>query len=121
MVMLTDQDCHDLITINRLDEILTSACNDQVVKMAAITRSTMRRSEAYTIIREDVIQQVRLDRIKQAQDEESWIANLKLYLDGDVTELGATETKYSAVIVPGYVVDEGGLLYYLPAIGNIFR
>ena len=67
--------------------------NDQVIKMAAITRSTIRSRETLTIIQEDVIQQMRLDHIKQAQDEECWIANLKLNLVGDVTELGATEEK----------------------------
>ena len=91
MVMLTNQDCYNRSAINRLDETLTPACNDQVIKMEAITRSTIRRCEAFTIIQEDMIQQVRLDRIKQAQDEGS--LNLKLYLDGDVTELGATEAK----------------------------
>ena len=50
MVTLTDQDCYNLITINRLPEILTPACSDQVIKMAAITRSTVRRREAYTIM-----------------------------------------------------------------------
>ena len=84
----TDQDCHDLSGINRLDEILMPAGNDQVIKMAAITRSTMRRREALTIIQEDVIQQMRLDRIKKAKDEESWIAKLKLYLVGDAAKLG---------------------------------
>ena len=77
--MLTDQDYHDLSAINRLDEILTPGYNDQVIKMAAITRSTMRRREAFTHIQEDVVQEMRHDRIKQAQDEEIRIANLALH------------------------------------------
>ena len=77
--MLTDQDYHDLSAINRLGEILTPGYNDQVIKMAAITRSTMRRREAFTPIQEDVVQEMRLDRIKQAQDEEIRIANLALH------------------------------------------
>ena len=48
-----------------------------------------------SIIQEDVVQQMRLDRIKQAQDEESWIDDLWLYIVGDVTELGAVEAKVS--------------------------
>ena len=95
--MLTNQDCYNRSAINRLDETLTPACNDQVIKMEAITRSTIRRCEAFTIIQEDMIQQVRLDRIKQAKDEESRIANLNYYLVVHVTELGATEAKASAV------------------------
>ena len=55
--------------INRLDEILMPACTDRVIDMALITRSTMRGLKALTIIQEDVVQQMRLDRIKQAQDE----------------------------------------------------
>ena len=47
------------------------ACTDRVINMALITRSTMRGLKALTIIQEDVVQQMRLDRIKQAQDEES--------------------------------------------------
>ena len=90
------------------------AGNDQVIKMVPITRSTMRRCRGFTSIQEDVIQQMRLDRKKQAQDEESWIDNLKLDLVGDVTELGATEVKASAVTAPDYVVDEGGLFYFCP-------
>ena len=56
--MLTDQDRHDPKSINRLDEILMPAGNDQVIKMEAMKRSTMRRREALTIIQKDVIQQM---------------------------------------------------------------
>ena len=78
MVTLTEQNCHDLQAMNRLDETLVPATNNIVVKIAAITRSSIRRREALTIMQEDIIQQMRLERIKQAQDKESWIANLKL-------------------------------------------
>ena len=66
MVMLTDQDHHDLRVIDRLDETLMPAGNDQVITTAVITQSTMRRRELLIIMQEEVIQQMRLDRIKQA-------------------------------------------------------
>ena len=69
-------------------------------------------------MQEEIIQHMRLERIKQAKDEESWITNLKLYLVDDVTEMDTAEAKASAVIVPDYVVDEGGLLFFLPTNGS---
>ena len=57
---------------------------------------------------------MRLDRIKQAKDEESRIANLNYYLVVHVMELGATEEKSSAVIASVYVVNEDGLSYFFP-------
>ena len=38
MDTFADQDRHDRLTINRLDEILTPARIDQVIKVAEITR-----------------------------------------------------------------------------------
>ena len=57
---------------------------------------------------------MRIERIRQAQDEESWIANLKTYLVGDVMELNAEELKGSAQIANDYEVDESGLLLFCP-------
>ena len=63
MITPTDHDSQDLITMNRLDDILTPDCNDQVIKVAVITRSTKRRRESPTIMQEEVVQNMRLDRI----------------------------------------------------------
>ena len=60
------------------------------------------------------MQQVRIDRIKQAQDEEGWISDLKIYLVGDVARLKAEEAKSCAMIAPDYEVDQSGLLFYCP-------
>ena len=49
---------------------------DQVVKVNAITRSAMRRRCHPEILQEAIVQQVRLERIKQAQEEEKWIDDL---------------------------------------------
>uniref|UniRef100_M4BG28 Uncharacterized protein n=1 Tax=Hyaloperonospora arabidopsidis (strain Emoy2) TaxID=559515 RepID=M4BG28_HYAAE len=49
--------------MNRLNDILTPDCNDQVIKVTVITRSTTRRRESPTIMQEEVVQNMRLDRI----------------------------------------------------------
>ena len=114
MVTLTGQDRQDLININRMNDMLALACDDQVIKMAAITRLNMRRCEAPTITQARVVQQIRLDRIERSQDKESWIAKLETYFVGDVIELSAVEVEESTMIALDYVIDEAGLLYFCP-------
>lgn len=41
-IVVSNQDCQDLTTLNRLDELLMAQRVDRVVRMAAITRSTAR-------------------------------------------------------------------------------
>ena len=65
-------------------------------------------------LREEVVQQIRIGRIKQAQDEENWIYNLKIYLVGDVAKLSAAEAKVCNLIAPDYEVDQSGLLFFCP-------
>ena len=57
---------------------------------------------------------IRIERIKQAQEEESWIANLKEFLIGDITKLSIEEAKLCARIAFDYEVDETGLLFFCP-------
>ena len=85
---------------------------DQVVKMAAITRSTRRRTRQPEVLQEEILQQIRIERIKQAQEENNWIANLKEYLIGDVTLLSAEDSKKCARIAPDNELDENGLLFF---------
>ena len=114
MIVVSDQDRQDLITLNRLDELLIPSQVEQVVKVAAITRSAVRRRCQPEILQEEIVQQVRIDRIRQAQDEESWISNLKTYLIGDVARLSAEEAKICALSASDYEVDQSGLLLYCP-------
>ena len=58
------------------------------------------------------MQQIPIDRIKQAQDEKNWISSLKIYLVGDETRLSATEAKVCTLIAPDYEVDQSGLLLF---------
>ena len=60
------------------------------------------------------MQQIRIGRIKQAQDEENWISSLKIYLVGDVAKLSAAEAKVRILIAPDYGVDQRRLLFFCP-------
>ncbi|KAE9257902.1 hypothetical protein PR003_g35192, partial [Phytophthora rubi] len=55
-----------------------------VTTRSAAARTTTRRSRPPEVLEELVVQRLRLDRIRAAQDEEVWIVNLKKYLRGDV-------------------------------------
>ncbi|KAE8953735.1 hypothetical protein PF011_g32330, partial [Phytophthora fragariae] len=52
-----------------------------------------RGSRPPEVLEELVVQRLRLDRIRAAQDEEVWIVNLKKYLRGDVGDLSRREVK----------------------------
>lgn len=58
------------------------------------------------MLRKEIVRKIRVERIRQAQDEEKWIANLKTYLIRDLAKLDADEAKASAAIAPDYEVDE---------------
>ena len=111
---VSDQDRQNLHSLNRLDELLTPESVDRVVKISAVTRSAVRRRRSPEVMQEEFIQRIRIEIIKQAQEEESWIANLKEFLIGDITKLSIEEAKLCARIAIDYEVDEGGLLFFYP-------
>ena len=43
------------------------------------------------MLQEEVAQKIRMERIKQEQDEKVWIHNIKLYLTKDPTTFSAKE------------------------------
>ena len=100
--------------LNRLDELLTLKSVDQVVKIAAVVMSAARRRGLPKKLQEEIVRQVRIERIKQAQGEESWIANLKKFLIGDITKLSIEEAKLCARIASEYEVHESGQLSFCP-------
>ena len=112
--MFSDQERQDLITLNRLNELLLPERVGRAVKVTAITRSAQRRRCQPRILQEEVVRQIRIGRIKQAQDEESWISILKTYLVGDMAKLSADEAKMCALTAPDYEVDQSKLLYFCP-------
>ena len=80
--------------MNRLGKLLTPKSVDQVVRIAAVTRSAVRRRRSPEVLQEEFVRQVRIERIKQAHTEESWIANLKEFLIGDITKLSIKGQRY---------------------------
>ena len=102
------------MSLNRLDELLKPKRVDRIVKLAAITRSAVRRRRQPELLQEEIVQKMRIKRIKLAQNEEQWIANLKMYLTGNVAELSAEDAKSNALIAPDHGVDESGLLFFCP-------
>ncbi|KAE9281566.1 hypothetical protein PF008_g27852 [Phytophthora fragariae] len=83
-----------------------------VTTRSAAARTTTRRSRPPEVLEELVVQRLRLDRIRAAQDEEVWIVNLKMYLHGDVGGLSRREVKNCQNLAPQYEEGESGLLYY---------
>ncbi|OWY91584.1 reverse transcriptase, partial [Phytophthora megakarya] len=60
------------------------------------------------------IQQLRIERIRQAQDEEAWIHSLKKYLVGEIRDLTQEEARSCGSIAMNYEVDQHDLLFYCP-------
>ncbi|OWZ04123.1 LOW QUALITY PROTEIN: reverse transcriptase [Phytophthora megakarya] len=54
-------------------------------------------------------------RIKQAQEEEVWIAGMKKYLSGSIADLTQAEARSYSKIAADYEVDEQDLLFYYPS------
>ncbi|OWY99908.1 LOW QUALITY PROTEIN: reverse transcriptase [Phytophthora megakarya] len=104
----------DLVTLNRLDEILIPKTENPVVRVAAVTtRAGQARSPA-GVMKEDLIREIRVDRIKQAQEEEVWIAGMKKYLSGSIADLTQAEARSYGKLAADYEVDEQDPLFYCP-------
>ena len=50
--------------------------------MATIPRSALRRRRLSEVLREELVQQIWIERIQQAQEEEGWIVNVTKFLVG---------------------------------------
>ncbi|KAG2759361.1 hypothetical protein PC129_g20486 [Phytophthora cactorum] len=81
---------------------------------AMITRSRTRTSSKPQILQEDYVKGLRIDRIRQAQDEESWISGLKKYLVGELRDLDQGEAESYSLIATNYEMDLNDLLFYCP-------
>ena len=80
--MASDFEIQNLVSLNRLDELIIPEIPDRVIKMAASPRSISRSRGRPEVLREEMVQQIRMERIKQPQEEEGSIVNLKNYLVG---------------------------------------
>ncbi|POM58658.1 LOW QUALITY PROTEIN: Reverse transcriptase [Phytophthora palmivora] len=112
VVIVTEEERQDLVTLNRLDELLIAKDDAATVKIAAVTSS--RKKCRPQMLQEEIVQRMRMERISRAQDEEKWIGDLKAYLRGDVQDLTSAEAKGCAKIADRYETDESGLLFYFP-------
>ncbi|POM80706.1 LOW QUALITY PROTEIN: Reverse transcriptase [Phytophthora palmivora] len=110
VVIVKEEERQDLMTLNRLNELLIAKYDAATVKIAAITRSGKKCRPQ--MLQEEIVQRMRIERISRAQDEEKWIADLKAYLRGDVQDLTSTEAKSCSKIADRYETDESGLLFY---------
>ncbi|OWY97213.1 reverse transcriptase, partial [Phytophthora megakarya] len=63
---------------------------------------------------EDLIREMRVDRIKKPQEEEVWIAGMKKYLSGAIAYFTQAEARSYGKIATEYEVDEQDLLFYCP-------
>ena len=64
---VSDQDRQNLHMLNQLDELLTPKNVNRVVKISAVTRSAVRRRRLPEVMQDEVVQRIRIERIKQAQ------------------------------------------------------
>ncbi|POM73861.1 Reverse transcriptase [Phytophthora palmivora] len=115
-IVTTEEDCKDLMTLNRLDELLRPKSPEVVVHVSAMTRGRNGSRPRSTILAEDIVQRIRCERIRTAQNEEKWITDLKEYLQGDVKNLTADEAKACSKIASEYEVDEANLLFFAPGV-----
>ena len=105
-IVMNDQERQDLITLNRLDELLLPRTMDKRVRVAAITRADSRRRRSPQILQEEIVQQMRIERVKQEQDIESRISNLKIYLSEDISTITSAEAKSCALMASDFEVDQ---------------
>ncbi|GMF70122.1 unnamed protein product [Phytophthora fragariaefolia] len=68
---------------------------------------------------EEIVRDRRISRLRQAQDEESWISGLKTYLAGRIQRLTQDEVKSYSKISMDYDVDLNDLPYYCPPTKHI--
>ncbi|ETP13657.1 hypothetical protein F441_11253 [Phytophthora nicotianae CJ01A1] len=117
-MVTSEADHDDLVVLNRLQELLLPKDEGSVARMAATTRSRTRLKNSVEVLHLDVVQRIRTDQILRAQNEETWIVNLKAYLSGDLEDLDAGEAQACNKIEDDYDVDDGGLLFYYPRAGR---
>ncbi|OWY91899.1 reverse transcriptase, partial [Phytophthora megakarya] len=60
------------------------------------------------------VSELRIERIRQVQDKESWIMGLKKYLVGEIRDLTQEEAKMFGSIAMNYEADQLDLLFYCP-------
>ena len=108
----------DLETINRLPELLVPKDCSRVLRISAVTRSRTPAKVPADILQEEMVQRLRIERIRAAQDEEMWIRDLKWYLRGEWNNLSADVALTCGKMAITYDLDDDGLLLYCPYPGT---
>ncbi|PUE80042.1 integrase zinc binding domain-containing protein, partial [Xanthomonas vasicola] len=115
-VTITEKaDLEELVNINRLQEVIKPKNAPDLMNVMVATRSKARktgRSFPKDRLNEYSVQQLRVERILKAQDEEEWIVRLKAYLRGELSQLTNDQAKECVKIAGSYEIDDSGLLYY---------
>ncbi|OWZ10888.1 reverse transcriptase [Phytophthora megakarya] len=107
------EEIQDLVTLNRLDEILIVKIEDEIEQISA-PRSGARIGSDPDSLREEGVRELRIERIRQAQDEESWIMGLRKCLVGEIRDLTQEDAKVFGSIAMNYKVDQSDVLFYCP-------
>ncbi|OWY91987.1 reverse transcriptase, partial [Phytophthora megakarya] len=114
-----DVDHRRTLDLEAPDPMEVDPVREEVVRVSAVTtrskaRSGVRVGSNPDSLREEVVRELRIERIRQAQDEESWIMGLKKYLIGEIRDLTQEEARMFGSIAMNYEVDQLDLLFYCP-------
>ncbi|KAE9007871.1 hypothetical protein PR001_g16859 [Phytophthora rubi] len=135
MPIVEEQTLANLVTLNRLGELLDPTSgeltNDEKAQVLPVRTRSGTRQEAEQSVDEEippvespsrhltpevldemVVKRIRMERIRESQDEESWIHNLKKFIRGDVTDMTSREASNCSKLAQQYEEDEIGLLFY---------
>lgn len=106
------EDYGDLMTLNRLPEVLTRDPVTIAAERVQVFATTRARSADLTSLLSGLTQ-IRVDRLRQSQNEERWIVNLKNFVKGEVGSLSTREAEDCSKIVADYDVSPEDLLYFI--------
>ncbi|GMF29423.1 unnamed protein product [Phytophthora fragariaefolia] len=120
-IMVEDEaDLLDLVTLNRLDKILKAASIQEVSVACVVPVTTGSRAgsrlggsgsdgsrSSPEVLGDEIVRELRISRLRQAQDEEAWISGLKTYLAGRIQQLTQDEAKSYSKISMDYDFGRG--------------
>ena len=114
VVTVPNEERPDLEVINWLSELLIPKDKSPSVKLFAVTRARVPIKMSGETMNNEVVQQLRVDRIRKAQEEEGWMRDLKAYLNGNWGDLSVESARLCSKMSEYYEIIEEGLLVYCP-------
>ncbi|CAH0474368.1 unnamed protein product [Peronospora belbahrii] len=103
-----------LKAINRLSELLVVKDQSPSAKVFAVTRSRPSFRASGEILQKGVMQRLQTERIREAQEQEDWVQELKAYLKGDWFDLSMVSAHSCSKMARDYEISEEGLPLYCP-------